>query len=265
MTHPSIGRGIVALSLVFGVACGPSGPTRLKMKFDVSRKANDDNPLRVDVVVAYDAELVDELDRLTSSEWFDQRTQRMRNNPGGASFSTWRWELTPGLELPPIDEDLPGKPAQGLIYAGYHSRGKHSSRFDPTRAQTVQFRQDGFRVVPGKVTEPEGVRPQTVIGWTCIALGAVGVGLGAFFSVRAINDLNEANKLTRAREEEYNARVSDYEDNRLGMFISYGAGAAFLIAGTVVLLWPESDESPFRTINDDEDDTAGLEAWGIRW
>lgn len=240
------------------VACGPSGPTRLAMEFDVSRKANDDNPLRVEVIVAYDAELVDELDRLTANEWFDQREQRMRSNPDGAAFRTWRWELTPGLEVPNIELPLRGVPAQGLIYAGYYSRGKHSARFDPARAQTVQFRQDAFRVVAGKITDPEGVSAQSVIGWSAIGLGAVGVGLGTFFAVSMTSAATDASGLQQRDRPRYEELVQEVDNNRLGMYISYGAGAAFLITGMVILLWPESDESPFREIVDDEANAGGV-------
>lgn len=257
-SHHRILRFVAAWACVLAVGCGPSGPTRLVMKFDVSRKANDDNPLKVDVVVAYDAELVDELDRLTANEWFDQREQRMRSNPGEASFSAWRWELTPGLEMPNIELPLRGVPAQGIIYAGYYSRGKHSARFDPARAQAVLFRQDGFRVIRGEITDPEGLSAKSVIGWTAIGLGAVGVGLGTFFAVSMSEAATEAGQLQQRDRERYNELVQQVEDDRLGMYISYGAGAVFLLTGMVVLLWPESDDSPFREIVDDEADGGGL-------
>ena len=67
--------------LIFVLGCGAQGPETLVMKFDVARKANGDMPVMVDVVVVYDEELKDELDRLTATEWFAQRDQRVRNNP----------------------------------------------------------------------------------------------------------------------------------------------------------------------------------------
>ncbi len=256
--HHGILRALPALACALAIGCGPSGPTRLVMKFDVSRKANDDNPVRVEVVVAYDAELVDELDRLTANEWFEGREQRMRSNPGGVRFGSWRWELTPGLEVPNIELPLRGVPSQGLIYAGYYSRGKHSARFDPARAQTVYFRQDAFRVIGGSITDPEGVSAQSVIGWSAIGLGVVGVGLGTYFAISSSNAATEASGLQQRDRPRYDALVQQVEDDRLGMFISYGAGAVFLLTGMVVLLWPESDDSPFREIVDDEADGGGL-------
>ncbi len=251
-------RALPALLCALAIGCGPSGPTRLVMKFDVSRKANDDHPLQVEVVVAYDAELVDELDRLTANEWFEQREQRIRSNPDGAAFTYKRYELTPGLEVDDVELPLRGVPAQGILYAGYYSRGKHSARFDPARAQSVQFRQDAFRVIAGRITDPEGVSAQSVIGWTAIGLGAVGVGLGTYFAISSSDKATEASGLQQRNRERYNELVAEVEDDRLGMYISYGAGAVFLLTGMVVLLWPESDESPFREIVDDEADGGGL-------
>ncbi len=245
-------------------ACGSSGPSRLKMKFDVSRKANDDNPVQVDVVVAFDPDLVDELDRLTAGEWFAQREQRMRNNPGQTAFSAWRWELTPGVEVPSVELSLPGKPAQGLLFADYHSRGKHSARFDPRLAQTVLFRTDAFRMVHGKANEPESRGWRPPVGWSTVGVGLVGVALGTTFGVLADSAATDTRGLTERDADKHARLVDDYDDYRTGMWISMGVGSALLITGAAILLWPESNESPFRDIpdgGDDEGATAAVHTW----
>lgn len=253
-------------ALVVGIllaACGSTGPTRLKMKFDVSRKANDDNPVQVDVVVAFDPDLVDELDRLTANEWFAQREQRMRNNPGQTAFNAWRWELTPGVEVPSVELSLPGKPAQGLLFADYHSRGKHSARFDPRLAQTVLFRADAFRVVHGKVNDPDSGGWRPPVGWSTVGIGLVGLGLGTTFGILADGAANDTRGLTEKDEDKHARLVDDYDDYRTGMWISVGIGSAFLIAGAAILLWPETNESPFREIPDEGDE--GANAAVITW
>lgn len=240
-------------------ACGPTGPTRLKMKFDVSNRANNDYPLQVDVIVAYEPELVEDLDRLTAAEWFSQRDQRLRNNPGESSFTTWRWELTPGQDVPQVELKLPGRQAQGLIFADYMSRGKHSARFDPGLAQTVYFRHDAFRVVAGDPVEPESRGWRPPVGWTGVGLGVVGLGLGTLFAILASDAASESAGLTPAQADRHRQLSEDVDDYRLGMWISYGAGAAFLLAGAAVLLWPETDESPFREIPNLDENSAGLQ------
>jgi hypothetical protein len=262
--YPLLRNGFRVLLIglyAFMVGCGPSGPTRLKMKFDVSRKANADNPVRVDVVVAYDPDLVEELDRLTASEWFDQRESRVRNNPGGAQFSTWRWELTPGLEIGDIELKLPGELAQGVIFSDYISRGKHSARFDPRMAQTVQFRHDAFRVVAGSAVEPESMGWRPPVGWTLVTLGLIGAGLGSYFALTASSKASQANELFPKDRPLWEQLKGEVEDNQLGMWISYGVGASFLIAGTVILLWPEGDESPFRDVPNEDGASASVNPW----
>ncbi len=240
--------GVLIASLL--VACGPQGPTRLKMRFEVAKKANDDRPVQVDVLVAYDPALVEELDRLTSAEWFAQRDQRMRSNPGEQSFSTWRWELTPGLELPNIEFRLRGVPAQGLLFADYLSRGKHSARFDPALAQTVQFRQSSFRMIAGQANEPESRGWRPPVGWTTIGLGVVGVGLGTYFAFQRAEAVGETDGLGPRNQSRHEALMEDIDDYELGMTISYAAGGVLILAGALILLWPESNESPFREVPD---------------
>ncbi len=254
-------RAVAALTAFTVAGCGATGPTRLKMKFDVSRKANDDHPLMVDIVVAYDPELVDDLDRLTASEWFGQREQRIRNNPGETSFNTWRWELTPGLEISAVDVRLRGVPAQGLLFADYSSRGKHSARFDPNYAQTVQFRHDAFRVVAGKLnSSARSWRPP--VGWSLVGVGLVGVALGTYFAFEANDAAQGTVGLKPVDRELHNQLVSDVDSFETGMFISYGIGATLVLAGATVLLWPESNESPFRNVPSTDETT---DASVIRW
>lgn len=251
--------GLLGLS----VGCGPQGPTRLKMKFDVTRKANADNPIQVDVVVAYDPALVEELDRLTASEWFSQRESRLRSNPGETKFQHWRWELTPGLEFPLVDRPLTGDPSQGLIFANYVSRGKHSARFDPGYGQTVEFGYDAFRMVNGKRVDPESRGWRPPVGWTGVGLGTVGVGLGAFFAILSNNAALDTRGLKPKDAERHAELLDDHDTYRTASIVSFSVGAAFLIAGGLILLWPESNESPFRDIQSEDD--RGAEAGGTSW
>ncbi len=258
-THIAHWAMAVACALTMG--CGPAGPTRLKMKFDVSRKANADHPVQVDVVVAYDPEMVEELDRLTASEWFAQRDSRIRNNAGGQQFSTWRWELTPGLEIDDVDLPLKGLQPQGVLFADYLSRGKHSARFDPRLAQTVQFRHDAFRLVAGRAVEPESMGWRPPVGWSLVGLGLVGAGLGTFFAISASQDAQAAGRLFPKDRDRWLELKNSVENQSVGMWISYGVGAAFLLAGSLILLWPDNDESPFRDVPNEDGASAGVSPW----
>lgn len=225
------------------------------MQFDITREANRDQPVQVDVVVAYDPELVEELDKLTAAEWFSQRSQRIRNNPGQSSFSFFHFELPPGPRVVDQDKDLPGRPAQGLLFADYQSRGKHSARFQPENVQRVQLGRDAFRVRAGGLAEPEARSVRPYFGWSAIGLGVVGMGLGTYFSIQSSNNITEIESLApRDSEARYNQLAADTRTNRRNMGISYGIGGAFILIGALILLWPSSDESPFKEVPTGEDD-----------
>lgn len=249
---------LVLCACVCASGCGPSGPTRLKLQFDVSNKSNDDNPIVVDVVVAYDPETFEELSQLTASQWFDSRESKILNNPGEALFRTQRWEITPGLDMEPLEMALPGVPAQGILYADYTSRGKHASRFDPARAQTVQLLRESFRVTPGKITDPPKWNPRTVSGWGSMFLGVVSMGLGVYFSVEGFQDAAATAGKYPVMEPEHTALVKNVEDYQQQMLISYGVGAGLFLVGATILLWPEDDISPFSKVTDPNADLGGM-------
>jgi hypothetical protein len=257
-----LGTLLIVTACVCAQGCGPSGPTRLKLQFDVSNKTNDDNPLVVDVVVAYDPETFEELGQMTASQWFDSRDAKILNNPGEALFKTRRWEITPGLDMESQELPLPGVPSQGVLFAGYNSRGKHASRFDPARAQTVQLLRESFRVTPGKITDPPTWSPKSVSGWGSIALGAVGIGMGMYFSLEAVKHAIATQDKKPRDEPDYNNSVDSVETNRDRMLISYGAGVGLLAIGATILLWPEDDASPFSPITDPNADLGGMI---LRW
>jgi hypothetical protein len=243
--------------LIFVLGCGAQGPETLVMKFDVARKANGDMPVMVDVVVVYDEELKDELDRLTATEWFAQRDQRVRNNPGMQSFQTWRWELTPGKNMSGIKKTLRGLPAKGILFADYNSRGKHSATFDPNYAQTVQFRQDAFRVVVGEQVEPESSGWRPPVGWTAIGLGIVGLGLGTFFAIKKSNAQDDMKEYRQKDTDKYDELKDDYDSYKVGEIVSFSVGAALLLTGILILVWPTSNDDLFRNDIDSDDVSDG--------
>ena len=237
---------IAAAAVAFG--CGAQGPSKLKLKVDVERRANNDHPVRMDLLVVYEPELMDEFDSLTATEWFQQREQRLRNNPDRSRFGVWSWEWAPGQDIDDSTLRLPGVPAQGVIFANYQSRGAHTARFDPMLAQHIWLRQDGLRIQAGKANEPESRSWRPVVGWSMVGLGFAGLGLGTYFGVKASDDARKTINLKPKDQARHDELSKSVDDNQTRMAVSYSIGGVFVIAGLVVLLWPEDDDSPFRPV-----------------
>ena len=51
------------------------GQSDLRMRVEVSADANDNNPVTVDLVLVKDKALLDELKKLSASDWFENRSQ----------------------------------------------------------------------------------------------------------------------------------------------------------------------------------------------
>ncbi len=73
------------VALLFLTACpkvkvpkkipGTSGESKLDLKVHVSPKANNNNPVAVDLVLVSDKKLLQELMKMSASEWFEKRHQ----------------------------------------------------------------------------------------------------------------------------------------------------------------------------------------------
>jgi hypothetical protein len=123
---------------------------KLDVKIEISDKANENSAIAVDLIVVYDKKLIDQLLKLTSKAWFEQRTQIRRDYLKGEGLDLWGWEWVPGQQVP--DQHLPLKPKAkgGFIFARYHSPGSHRYRFDPFKDIKIRLMEKEFYVEPMK-------------------------------------------------------------------------------------------------------------------
>lgn len=128
------------------IGCG-SGPKALRAGLEAERGANANSAVAVAVLVVYDDSVFAELSKLSAKEWFNEAEQRKRDNPEGAAFDLLSWELMPGQRVKEASYDLQGRPANGLIFADYHTPGRHRSRFNPAKRILVVLGVDDFTVV----------------------------------------------------------------------------------------------------------------------
>ncbi len=241
--------GLMYAMLLTVLGCGPSGPERLKVKFIVDQKINDNNPVSVDIVVLYDLEMKDELARLTASEWFQQRDARVRSDPTGQKFQLWRWELTPGLELRDVDQPLRGLPSQGYVFADYSSKGRHSAMFDPNFGQTIALRRTAYNLIAGNEINPESHGWRPPVGWSAVGLGIAGLVVGTVFAVKASSTSDDMNGLKSKDADRYNELSDDLDDQKLGTILGFSIGGALLLTGILILVWPDTNESSFRDLS----------------
>ncbi|HEV2145808.1 MAG TPA: hypothetical protein VGR37_00170 [Longimicrobiaceae bacterium] len=108
-------------------------------------RANDASPVPVELVVAYDEELVKVLAGLTARDWYRQRAQLRQDNPRG--LQTVAWEFVPGQSVPLQPLRYPRKRAKGaFLFADYYTPGDHRVRVDPFRRILLRLGEQGFTV-----------------------------------------------------------------------------------------------------------------------
>ena len=144
MIRSSLCTLIVAVLLT---GCGPTIETRA-LGFRVDPEANDRSPVPVELVVAYDPEIVPTLLEMTARQWFERKNQLLLDHPAG--LRTHLWELVPGQVIPMEGLPVPRKGAvAAFVYADYRAPGPHRVRVDP-------FRRPLLRLTPVElVLEPE--------------------------------------------------------------------------------------------------------------
>jgi hypothetical protein len=115
------------------------------MEVRTAETANQNQPVAMDVLLVYNKQLLQELLKMSASDWFDKRDQIKRDDPKGDALSAWSWEWVPGqrelVELP-----LQAKARAGIIFARYFSRGEHRARIDPHTSITVELLDKDFSV-----------------------------------------------------------------------------------------------------------------------
>jgi type VI secretion system protein len=151
-TGPTNGRPggrIAALLLMLLAACALTDPKVRTRAVDVEIRpgANNDNAVEVDVVLAYDRELVQQLADLSAADWFRRRSEMTLAFPAGAYVKSF--EVVPGQ--PALHWTVPeqGSEAVGaFIFAGYATEGLHRARVDALEAFAIVLDAKKFSIEP---------------------------------------------------------------------------------------------------------------------
>ena len=109
------------------------GDSKLDVKVHVSPKANNNNPVAVDLVLVQDKKLLQELMKMSASEWFEKRHQVELDYPKETELDAGRWEWVPGQDVKvdqvPVKMDIVG----GVVFARYFNAGTHRAPIDPRK------------------------------------------------------------------------------------------------------------------------------------
>ena len=137
---------------------GASGNSQLDVKIHVSPGANNNNPVAVDLVLVADKKLLQELMKMSASEWFEKRQQVELDHPKETALAAARWEWVPGQQVQvdriPVKLDIVG----GVVFANYFNAGTHRASIDPRKGILITLDDENFCVQTLKDT-PKPCKP----------------------------------------------------------------------------------------------------------
>jgi len=109
----------VVMTLCALMACG-AGPNALNVSLEADRRANQNTPVAVAVLVVYDKDLAKEFSRKKASVWFAEMEQQLRDNPDMSKFDLRKWEVMPGQRISEFEMPLQGRTVEGAyVFADY--------------------------------------------------------------------------------------------------------------------------------------------------
>jgi len=134
-------------------ACVPKAirpASKLVVKVDISEKANNNNPVALDLVLVQNKKLFKELMKISAAEWFEKRSQYRLDYPKEIGLSAGSWEWVPGqvVKLDPMSFKY--KVAGGLVFANYQTPGTHRAVIDPSKPFVITLGPEAINVRPEK-------------------------------------------------------------------------------------------------------------------
>jgi type VI secretion system protein len=134
-------------------ACVPKvirSTSKLMVQVDVSPRANNNNPVALDLILVKDKKLFKELMKISAAEWFEKRSQYRLDYPKETGLSAGSWEWVPGqvVQIDPIT--FKEKFAGGLVFANYFTPGTHRAVIDPGKPVVIKLGAEEMVVTPAK-------------------------------------------------------------------------------------------------------------------
>jgi type VI secretion system protein len=119
---------------------------RLHVTVEIDEKANQDNPIALDLLFVYDEKLLERLLQMPAKEWFEKRDQIKRDYLEGDGLDYWGWEWVPNQKIPIQELPLKSGAEGALVFADYLSPGDHRIRVDPFKDISIHLKKEDFEV-----------------------------------------------------------------------------------------------------------------------
>lgn len=121
----------------------------------ISEDLNQNSPIAVELVIAYDKSTLDKLSEMSARDWFSKRQQLAKDLADKVDLWPWEWVPRDDLAAPldyPLELNLPYRMgAKGAVFfADYYSPGQHRLLVDPHQPLRLSFEEGGFRAEPLK-------------------------------------------------------------------------------------------------------------------
>ena len=141
------------LALVFG-GCpkipkkipGTSGDSKLLISVHISEKANNGNPVALDLVMVSDKKLFEKLREMTAEEWFKSREQIKLDFPKKGQVEVKSWEWVPDQRVSVNEIVVPAEIRGGIVFANYFKPGAHRAVFNPRKPFTIKLGQEKLEI-----------------------------------------------------------------------------------------------------------------------
>jgi hypothetical protein len=128
----------------------PGAQGRATQKFsiqvNVADAANQNYPIAMDLVAVADKKVVAEIGKLSAKDWFDRRTQVLRDYQGNVSVASWEW--VPGQHAGPISVEIAPKTRVAYVFANYINAGGHRALVDVKAPVVVNLGPEDFSIQP---------------------------------------------------------------------------------------------------------------------
>jgi hypothetical protein len=132
-----------------GMFSAKGGLSLEEVMLSVKENMNNNGAVRAHLVVVYDVELIGELMKKSSEQYFRNVDQMVKDYPDKVKI--FEWELVAKeQDIPWAKIEYPDKhmtPLAGFVFAKYSGSGEHRARIPPTYKKVkITFKKDKFEI-----------------------------------------------------------------------------------------------------------------------